>query len=119
MTQLAHALAAESNPGADKCIDDFFWRDLLIGIFPNDTAAWTASFTKTSVAAAAHVLRGRNGLSGKALVNLLRSPVGDRILDAICADVDWRALEMRLVEISKLQKDIEQKRSALPGMSRR
>lgn len=116
MTELAHALGPVSNRKRYKSSHDFSWRDALKSVFPKDTAACTASFTRTSVAAAAHVMRGRNGLSGKALVNLLRSPFGDRVLDAIVGDADWRALELRLIEIAKLQKDTEQKRSALRGV---
>lgn len=116
MTKLAHAGTAAATSVPYKCDADFFWRDLLRAMFPDNTAAYTASFTQTSVGAAEHVLRGRNGLSGRALINLLRSPIGPKVLDAITDGAEWRACERRLIDIYELQnqlQNIEQKRRAL------
>lgn len=110
---LSNRLSYKSPHG---CSANIFWRDLLLALFPEKTAFYAASYTRTSVRAVEHVLRGRNSFSGSALVNLLRSPVGPRVLDALVADVDWRAAERRLIEIESLRRELarlEQKRSDL------
>lgn len=107
MSKTFHAALLSSNPSAYKCADDFSWRELFTSIFPDNTAAYVASLTKTSVGAAEHVLRGRNGVSGRALVNLLRSPAGPKVLDAIAGDAEWRALERRLIDIVELERELQ------------
>lgn len=118
MTKACHALTAAPNLARYKCDADFSWRDLLAGIFPEKTPAYVASLTQTSVGAAAHVLRGRNGLSGRAVVNLLRSKAGRRILDAIAGDAEWRADELRLIEIANLQLQLEEQKRRLESLRR-
>jgi hypothetical protein len=116
MTTSTHATGAVSTPAPDKCSVDFFWRDFLTALFPSNTAASVASFTRTSVRAAERVLSGRNNLGGPALVNLLRSPVGSQVLDALAGDVEWRVVERRLIEIKELENELqslEQKRREL------
>jgi hypothetical protein len=118
MTKTCHALIAAPNLVPNKCSVDFSWRELLLGIFPEKTAAYVATFTHTSVAAVAHIMRGRNGPSGPALMNLLRSKIGPRILDAIVGDVDWRADELRLIELAKLQLQLEEQKRRLGSLRR-
>lgn len=122
MMRLAHADKGLSNPRAEKCSADFSWPDVLTRLFPDNTAAYVASFTRTKVRAAEHVLSGRNGLGGKALVNLLRSPVGHLVLDFIAGDSDWRAIERRRLAIAELEQelqDLELKRRELAPRRRR
>lgn len=113
MNVSTHVAGQESNAATDKCSVDFFWRDFLTALFPANTAASVATFTRTSVRAAEHVLSGRNKLGGPALVNLLRSKYGAQVLDALAGDVEWRTVELRLLEIKKLEQelqDLEQRR---------
>lgn len=107
MSRLAHAMAGESNRRTNKCSVDFSWPVIFQKLFPENTAAYVASFTRTNVRAAEHVLNKRNGLGGKALVNLLRSPVGRDVLDALAGDADWRAVERRRLDIAKLEEELE------------
>lgn len=107
MTGLAHGSAALSNKRADKCSVEIDWRGLLHSLFPEKTAAHVANFARTNVRAVEHVLAGRNGPSGSALVNLLRSPVGPRVLDAVAGEAAWRAMERRLLEIAELERRVE------------
>ncbi len=116
MTTFTHGASQESNTATANCSVDFFWSDLLRALFPKNTAASVASFTRTSVRAAEHVLSGRNNLGGPALVNLLRSPIGAQVIDALAGDVEWRAVERRLIEIKELELELhnlEQKRREL------
>lgn len=107
MRELAHAGPDESNRRTSKWDGVFFWRDLLRSIFPKNTEACTASLTKTSVGAIAHVMRGRNGVSAPTLLRLLRSPIGQRVLDEILDGVEWRDAERRLLEIAEHEQKLE------------
>lgn len=116
MTDFAHTAGDLSNSPSYKCDGDYFWRDVLKSLFPVNTAAYVASLTRTSVGAIEHVMRGRNGLSSRALANLLRSPVGPRVLDAIAGDAEWRSIERRRLRIAELESELqtlEQKRREL------
>lgn len=117
MNPRAHAVTAESNRRTNSCSVDFFWRDLLIHLFPNNTAAYVASFTRTTVRAAEHVLSGRNGLGSIAIINLLRSPHGAEIVDAIAGDAKWRAAERTRIELAELVRGQERQRRLLDLMS--
>lgn len=114
-SQIVPAAAIHSNY---KCGVDFSWPVLLAKLFPEKTPAYVATFTRTSVAAVAHIMRGRNGLSGGALVNLLRSAIGPRILDAIAGDTEWRANEKRLMRIADLELQLEEQKRRLGSLRR-
>lgn len=103
MTGLIHAHSGMSNSRSDKCSADFSWNEFFKEHFPDDTAAWVASLTRTTVRAAEHMLARRNGPGRKALENLLRSSLGPKVLDAIAGEADWRALERRQLQIIELE----------------
>lgn len=107
MTEFAHIGGTESNRAANICSVDFSWRDFFVVHFPDNTAAYVAFFTRTSVRAAEHVLTGRNGLSARAMLHLLRSPYGAALIDALAADADWRSAERRLLDIAAREQELE------------
>jgi hypothetical protein len=113
MTEVAHTITAESNLDANKCDPKKFWRDFFRQMFPEKTDASAACMTGTSVSAARQMLRGRNGISSSALINLLRSPIGDKVLDAVAGNADWRRLERRLLEIEELKTELKKREQAL------
>lgn len=106
--QLVHASGSPSNKSAPTWDGDFFWRDLFKNLFPENTAAYAASFAQTSVGAIDHVLRGRNGVSGRALANLLRSPAGPRVLDGVAGEADWRRIERRVLDIAARERELRE-----------
>lgn len=116
MTRLAHLNTAAANLGADKDSVDFCWPDLLTSIFPNNTAAYVASFTRTTVRAAEHVLSGRGGMGGRAIINLLRSPHGPDIIDAIAGGAEWRTAERTRIELAELVRGQEKQRRLLDAL---
>lgn len=118
MTKACHSIVVAPNLVADNCSADFSWRDLFVGIFPDNTAAYVASFTRTGVRAVEHVLNGRGGPSCRAFINLLRSPVGPVILDSLLGDTDWRANERRLLRIADLELQLEEQKRRLESLRR-
>jgi len=117
MMKACHALTASPNLAPANCSDDFSWRKLFKALFPVSTAPCAASFMRTNVRAAEHVMSGRNGPSARALINLLRSSVGPQVLDAIVGEVDWRANERRLLRIADLENQLEEQKRRLASLS--
>ncbi len=107
MSAMVPAISIMSNPRRDKCADDLPWAQFFSDLFPENTAAYVASLTRTKVRAAEYVLEGRNGLGGRALANLLRSPIGPRVLNFIAGDAEWRAVEMRRLQIADLEQQLQ------------
>lgn len=121
MSKASQTMAAVSNLGANRGAVDLSWRGLFRGIFPENTAANVATFARTGVRAAEYVVAGESQPSTRALINLLRSPIGAQVLDVLAGDADWRAVERRLLEIHELElelKNLEQKKRHLDGLLR-
>ena len=72
---------------------------LFVSLDRNKPAYLLAECANIGVRAAELVLQGRNDLSRKSLINLLRSRVGDRVLDAILGSPApaWRKMERELM----------------------
>lgn len=108
MSDFAHAVPDRSNPPAHRGAASVPWRELFRAIFPEKTAANVAAFARTKVRAAEYVVAGESEPSTRALINLLRSPIGDRVLDALTRDVDWRSMERRRLEIAVIEQELEE-----------
>lgn len=70
-----------------------------------------ADYAGIGVRAAELLLQGRaKSLSGPALTRLLRSRIGDRVLDLILGEQPpaWRAAELRLMGVAELEKQLEE-----------
>jgi hypothetical protein len=85
-------------------------------------AADLAHYAGIGLRAAELLLQGRaKSLSGPAMARLLRSRIGDRVLDLILGEQPpaWRTAELRLMGVAELEKqleDLEQKRRRLEAL---
>ena len=113
MRQLVHAGATESSRRTKSVAVNFSWRALLEKLFPEKTVPCVASLTRNGLRATEYMLSRDSAPSTTALINLLRSPVGQAVLDALLDGVEWRDAERRLIEISELQNQVELKRREL------
>lgn len=99
---------ALSNPVSSK----FSLAALFLALEPRKPAAALADFAGIGVRAAELALQKSDevALSGKAIINLLRSRVGDRVLDLVLGPAvpAWRAAELRLMGVAQLEKELEQ-----------
>lgn len=84
--------------------------ELITSIDPVKPSAALAEFAGIGIRAAQLVIEGRSNLSRKAVVNLLRSRIGDRVLDSILGKRPpaWRAAEQRLMGVAALEAELDQ-----------
>lgn len=113
MTQFAHAGPDESIRRRKPVSVNISWRALFEKLFPDKTVPSVSSFTGNGFRATEYMLSRDKAPSSSALINLLRSPVGNAVLDALLKGVEWRDAERRLIEISELQNQLELKRREL------
>jgi hypothetical protein len=88
-------------------------------ISPENTAAWIASFTRTEIRSVELLMaKPQGGISGWALVNLIRAPIGGQVIDYICGDAapDWRAYELRLIRIAELEQQLDHHKRSLDAL---
>lgn len=95
---------------------------LIRALEPVKPAAALAEYAGIGLRAAELFLQGRaKSLSGQSIANLLRSRIGDRVLDVILGERPpaWRAAEQRMMGLAALEAEleqIEQKRRHLEGL---
>lgn len=121
MSAACQSAALMPNRPANLDSADFFWRDLFKELCPANTAAWIASFTRTKIRSVELVMaHPRKGPSGPSLINLLRSPIGGRVLDAVLGDTppDWRAAERRLIRLAALEQQLDDHKRQLEILRR-
>lgn len=118
MSELAHAGSERSNHTANCVAVDFSWRGLFRDIFPEKTAQNVATFSRTGVRAAEYVVAGDSEPSTGALINLLRSPIGQRVLDALTDGIEWRGAELRLLEICDHEQKLEKLKQEIRELDR-
>lgn len=107
---------------ANRSSVEIAWGKTFKQIFPEKTAPNVASLTRTQIRAIELVIENpKRGLSGRALINLLRSPIGGKILAVILGDAppDWRTREERLIRIAQLQTEIDQHKASLENLQKR
>ena len=92
MRQLVHAGATESSRRTKSVAVNFSWRALLEKLFPEKTVPCVASLTRNGLRATEYMLSRDSAPSTTALINLLRSPVGQAVLDALLDGVEWRGI---------------------------
>lgn len=96
--------------------------ELIRALEPVKPAAALAEYAGIGLRAAELLLQGRaKTLSGSAQANLLRSRIGDRVLDIILGEQPpaWRAAEQRMMGLASLEAELdqlEQKRRHLEAM---
>ena len=100
---------AFSNRDSSKSLDRL--AGLIRAMEPVKPAAALAEYAGIGLRAAELFLQGRaKSLSGRSIVNLLRSRIGDRVLDALLGERPpaWRAAEVRLMGVAALEAELEQ-----------
>jgi hypothetical protein len=85
---------------------------LFTALEPRKPAAALADFAGIGVRAAELALHKDDplALSGPSIANLLRSRVGDRVLDLLLGSAvpAWRAAELRLMGVAALERELDQ-----------
>lgn len=92
----------------------------LHDLFGDKLAAEIACRSGTSVRAAEHVIYGRNGFSFSAGVNLIRSDIGDMVVDALMCDPvpSWYAQQKLVLDIAEAERRAIESKNQLASLRR-
>lgn len=97
---------AFSNPDSSKSLAAY-----IAGLEPASTpAAVLSHYAGIGMRAAELALQNNSGLSARAIINALRSRIGDRVLEFILGNPApmWRRAELRLMGVADLERQLEQ-----------